>query len=1030
MRKAIKTISLLLCLLLALQLVGAAAGEAWADDAPGADASVVWAVSAKDSEGNDQSYTSAEQVADALGAGFKINWGKDESNAAVTAPTVADLRRNGVKITPPAGYSVSSLQIVAEGASPVEGSRSLLLVARASVDGSGAVFLPAAIFAADYNAAAVGTVFNGSGEVYVLRIALEPIASAESITLTYTAGALASSLGDVALVEGGNTVTLPITSGESSVSGSFAALDASVAQQAMNSLGKEFNGWKLTLPGGASVVVQGGDPFTLSSSATLEARWKNYTAKTPVTFAVTNVEGEYNGTAYGPSAFTVAEGALAEGHVATPRYSGQQTVPGSSTGTATFTIADADGRDVTGLYEIRVINCEITVRPREEKQPLTVTIADVEKTFDGSADVSASYSVTEGGLLGSDRLSASGVTGSITGVGSGSVNGSFSVFNGETDVSENYQITVVPGRLTVKAREITLTADSAEKDFDSEPLTKDSFTITSGTTVAGHTVTATVTGSQTAVGSSANKIDPASVRIMDGENDFTAQYSVRLVDGTLTVRGPAAPTALTITMKSAEKVYDGKALTSKEYDITSGSLAAGDKVVIGEVTGSQTEAGESSVTAAFTVKRGDADVTALYTLTVVPGKLTVKPREITVTAGSTSKIYDGRPLTYNSWKITSGSLVSGHKLTANVTGSQTAVGSSANVVDKNTLKITDGSGKDVTKNYKITTAAGTLTVSQNPITNITLSVGDASKVYDGKPYRFLSGDVKVISGSLPSGYRIEATFNPEAPCDAGRYEITIKSVTIRDGNGTDVTNKFNITRVKGTLTITERPLVIETKAANKTYDGAPLTERSTPNITGRCENHQVTLRITGSQTKVGSSENTVSDVKITDKDTGADVTKNYTISYQYGKLTVTEASSDGESGGETAYSWVSGSAGTLFIKFDHDYDGFEGLQVDGKDLDRSDYTSASGSTEIWLKASYLNTLSPGAHTLKVKYSGGETAQTSFTVKGTQSSRTGDNNHLGLWIAIMVIALIAAFAAAWFLFLGKDRRWKKRPLKDK
>ncbi len=1027
MRKVTKIFSLLLSLLLVLQLVCSAAGEAYADGAPSGAASVAWSVSAKDAEGHEQTFTDAGQLADALGSGFALNWGKDAQNAPITEPTVADLRRNGVKITPPAGYAVSSLFIVAEGASPAEGSRSLLKVAKATVDGSGAVTLPAAIFAKDYNASSVGTVFNGSGELYVLRIALERIAPVSEITLTYMAGALAEQLGDMPLFEGGNTVTLHVESGETSVSGRFAALDETVAQRAEEDFGKQFKGWKLVMPGGASLSVRAGDEFTLSASVKLKAQWKDYSNKKPITFAVTNVVGEYNGTPYVPSAFTISSGALAEGHTAVPTYSGQQTLPGESTGTAVFKITDAEGNDVTAQYDISVINCSITVTPRSEKQPLTVRIADTEKEYDGTADVSAAYSITEGSLLGSDRLSAGAMTGSITGVGSGSVNGSFSVFNGDTDVSENYEITVVPGVLTVKARAIVLTADSAEKDFDGKALVKNSFTVSSGTLVSGHNVSATVVGSQTQAGSSPNRIEPSSVKVTDGEKDVTAHYSIRLVDGTLTVHGPASPTAITITMKSAEKVYDGTALSSDAYEITSGKLAEGDTLKVVKITGEQTDAGESSVTGSFSVTRGTDEVTDLYAITVVAGKLTVKQREITLTAGSSSKIYDGRPLTNNSYKISKGSLVKGHKLkNVSVSGSQTEIGSSANVIDKKSIKITDGKGNEVTKNYKITTATGTLTVSRDPVTPITLSVGDCSKVYDGKPYRFLGADIKVTSGSLPSGCRIEATFNPEAPCDAGRYEITIKSVTIRDASGADVTSKYNISRLKGTLSISERPLTIETKAANKVYDGTALTERSTPNIIGRVENHQVTLRITGAQTRVGSSDNTVSDVKISDKDSGADVTKNYAISYQYGKLTVTEASSDGGNAGDAAYTWVSGSAGTLFIKFDHEYDGFEGLQVDGKDLDRSAYSSASGSTEIWLKASYLNTLSPGAYTLKAKYSGGESAQTGFTVKSAQSSgRTGDGNHLGLWLVIMVLALIAALAVAWYLFLGKDRRWKTR-----
>ena len=1023
MRKSIKTIALLLVLTLVLQLAGAA-GEIHAEGAPDGSCAVVWSVAAKDAEGSDQTFTTAEQVADTLGAGFALDWGKDAEGSAITAPTVADLRANGVKITPPAGYTAASVLLVAEGADPAEGSRSLLSLARGSVDGSGSVTLPSAIFAADYDASAVGAVFNGSGSTYVLRLALERVDPDGSITLRYTAGELASTLGDTALFTGGNSVTLSL-GGAASVSGTFADLDADMAAYTMNTLGKQFDGWKLILDDGASAFVAAGDPFTLSCSATLEAQWKDYDNRRPITFRVEDVTGEYNGTAYVPTAFSITKGSLAEGDVATASYSGQQTLPGQSTGTADFTIKNADGDDVTSSYNISVVNGKITVSQRSVKQPLTVTISAAEKEYDGTADVSAAYSITDGSLLGSDSLVVESISGSITGVGSGSVEGSFAVHNGEADVSANYEITVIAGALTVKPRSIVLTADSDEKDFDGTPLTKNSFTVSSGTLVGAHKVTATVTGSQTDPGSSANKIDPLSVKVMDGENDVTGLYSVRLVDGTLTVKGSAAPIALTIKMKSAEKVYDGKALTSKEYEIKSGALAEGDTLVIGEVTGEQTDAGESSVTAVFTVKHGDVDVTANYTLTVEAGTLKVKARPITITAASDSMIFNGHALERNSFKITSGELVKGHKLTASVSGSQTDVGSSANVVVKSSIRITDGSNNEVTKNYDITTAAGTLTVTRDPVTAITLSLGDVSKVYDGKPYRFLSSDIKVSSGSLPSGYTIEATFSPESATDVGKYDVTIKNVTIKNGSGTDVTSQFNITRVKGTLTITARPLTIETKAANKVYDGTALTERSTPTISGRVEGHQVTLRITGSQTKVGSSDNTVSDVKITDKESGADVTKNYAISYQYGRLTVTEASSGST---DPAYTWVSGSAGTLFISFSHDYDGFEGLQVDGKDLDRSNYTSASGSTEIWLKADYLNTLSVGTHTLKAKYSGGETAQTDFTVKAAQSTRTGDSNHLALWILIMATALIVAFAAAWYLFLGKDRRWKKQPVK--
>ena len=163
------------------------------------------------------------------------------------------------------------------------------------------------------------------------------------------------------------------------------------------------------------------------------------------------------------------------------------------------------------------------------------------------------------------------------------------------------------------------------------------------------------------------------------------------------------------------------------------------------------------------MKNGDTDVSGKYSITIVPGKLTVKPRPITITAASASKVYDGSALTRSSYSVTSGELVKGHTLKANVVGSQLNPGSSANSISKNSIKITDASGADVTANYAVTTAAGTLTVSSRVVNEITLSVGDRSKIYDGQAKRFTAADVSVIAGGpLPVGYTIEASFNPES----------------------------------------------------------------------------------------------------------------------------------------------------------------------------------------------------------------------------------------------------------------------------
>lgn len=95
------------------------------------------------------------------------------------------------------------------------------------------------------------------------------------------------------------------------------------------------------------------------------------------------------------------------------------------------------------------------------------------------------------------------------------------------------------------------------------------------------------------------------------------------------------------------------------------------------------------------------------------------------------------------------------------------------------------------------------------------------------------------------------------------------------------------------------------------------------------------------------------------------------------------------------------------------------VQVDGKDLDASNYTVKEGSTIVTLKAEYLETLSVGKHTLAIVSETG-TATTEFTIKAaateeeptqtpdadkddTNTPQTGDNSNMMLWIALLFVS---------------------------
>lgn len=121
--------------------------------------------------------------------------------------------------------------------------------------------------------------------------------------------------------------------------------------------------------------------------------------------------------------------------------------------------------------------------------------------------------------------------------------------------------------------------------------------------------------------------------------------------------------------------------------------------------------------------------------------------------------------------------------------------------------------------------------------------------------------------------------------------------------------------------------------------------------------------------------------------------------------------------------WQKGTGDGLSFTSNAAFADFLKVQVDGKDLDTSSYTVKEGSTIVNLKASYLETLSVGKHTLAVVSKTG-TASTEFTIKAaaavnddTESPQTGDNSNLMLWIALMLVSGGALFT---MLFINKKK----------
>lgn len=237
------------------------------------------------------------------------------------------------------------------------------------------------------------------------------------------------------------------------------------------------------------------------------------------------------------------------------------------------------------------------------------------------------------------------------------------------------------------------------------------FTIAS----AGYRYVATVDGSIDGLGIALSNISELEIYDSNGdlvykkttglgENKFKIEYRTGVVQQYLS--------KLTFTSTSKSKTYDGIPLTTllSDCSMTDGDIHAqlGYSYVI-TPTGKADTVGTVSSSFKVTVYKNGVDCTSHFAITTISGNLTLNAKNITVSAKSGEKEFDGTPLVMNNIVFDPSMLAEGDEIIEFVVvGSQTNIGKSANVL--RSIKIVNKDGKDVTENYKITIEDGLLVV--------------------------------------------------------------------------------------------------------------------------------------------------------------------------------------------------------------------------------------------------------------------------------------------------------------------------------
>ena len=459
------------------------------------------------------------------------------------------------------------------------------------------------------------------------------------------------------------------------------------------------------------------------------------------------------------------------------------------------------------------------------KRHVALTSADAEKVYDDSA--LTNDTVTVGG----DKFAKKeGATYNVTGmqIEKGSSNNTFTYTLNEGTLAGNYDIETFEGTLTVTpfTDKVTVTIKGHEDTatYDGNPHSVEGYEVTNISNELYKADYIGFTGKAKAEGIAAGTYH-MNLTAQQFSNTSASFDNVTFVveDGTLTISpksitpdGPDTPeekkTGITVTKPSDSK-YDGEEHKNKPT-VTDTKT---DKVLVEgtdyELTYSEDVINAGTVTVTVTGKgnyEGSFEVT-----------YEIAKRDVILTSGSASKVYDKKALTNGTVTVSGDGFVKDEGATYNVTGSRTKVGTSKNKFTYELKSNTKAS------NYNIEVKFGDLIVTTQDGEVVVTITGHSDTVeYDGNEKSVNGYDVSITEGSTYT--TDDFTFNGTAEAKgikAGTYPMNLAAdqFTNTNDNYTQVT--FIVT--DGSLTITPKSIVptddngitVE-KPADTTYNGS------------------------------------------------------------------------------------------------------------------------------------------------------------------------------------------------------------------
>ena len=621
---------------------------------------------------------------------------------------------------------------------------------------------------------------------------------------------------------------------------------------------------KPTVKDGEKVLVEDTD-YTLSYSedvinagtVTVTIKGKgNYSQETTVDYQITprtvkltsgSDSKTYDGTPL--TKHEVKEDGFVKDDGATYEFTGSQTNVGTSDNTFDYALKDGT---LASNYIITTEAGKLTVDPVTDKVTVTIKEHSAEHVYDGTEKTVTGYDVksisnkhyTKDDFTFSGTAEAKG-----TNVGEYPMNVQASDFTNNSHNFTNVTFIIEDGSLKITPKSI-----NPEDEKTGIQVTKPDDTMYNGEEQKNKpTVEDTKTGATL-------------VENVDYTLSYTAAVNAGTVEVTITGIGNYTGTAKTSYEITKRNVTLTSATDSKVYDknpLTNHNVAVGGDGFVKEegatynVTGSQTSVGESDNEFTYTLKSNTKAEN--YNITTHNGKLivTAEASEVTVViTGRTGTFpYDGTEKSVKGYdvSITQGSTYTEADFT--FSGNDEVKGTEANTYPMG-LKVSDFTNNNT--NYSSVTFVvndGSLVINPKSIipdgpdtpdekkTGIEVTDPEGS-IYDGLPHvnPLTVTDTKT-GATLVKDTDYTLSYSKDV-INVGTVTVTVKG----KGNYTgEFTKKYQIT---------PREYTVTTDSAEKPYDGTALTAGG--RVNNLVDGETVTLKITGSQTEVGSSNNTYS----------------------------------------------------------------------------------------------------------------------------------------------------------------------------